>query len=715
MTESLFSPSWYRVTKLQPRLRKHAQIHRHHYSGELWYVLQDHVSGRFYRFTPIVYHIIGLMDGNLTVQELWEKAVERFGDDAPTQGDIIRVLSQLHAADVLLCDVPPDTAEVFRRHEKLEQGKLKVNLRSPLALRFPLFDPETFLARTMRFVRPLFNLSGALVWLVIVGTAVVLAAQHWSELTENVVDRVLSAQNLFLIWLVYPLVKALHELGHGYAVKRWGGEVHEMGIMLLVLMPIPYVDASSASAFREKRRRIVVGAAGMMVELLVAALAFFLWLNVEQGIVRSIAYNIILIASVSTVLFNGNPLLRYDGYYIFSDIVEIPNLAQRSIQYLGHLFKRYLFGLTDDEPPYAGPGKQVWLFVYSVASFIYRAFIYAAIILFIAGKFFIVGVLLGIWAFYSMVIAPLFKRIHFVLFSPVLRAKRGRSVATAAALLVGAMLLLFLLPFPSLTRTEGVIWVSGESLVRAGAGGFVTEIMAIPNRKVHKGEILIECHDPLLAANVAVLKAQLKALEARYVAESYTNRVQARITQEAIEHFRANYARAEEQLQELSIRSPSDGQFILPGAKDLPGRYLKQGDLVAYVLNVEKPTVRVVVSQSDIDFIRRRNRSVEVRLAERIDETIPALIQRQVPGALERLPSTILGSVGGGEIPIDPLDREGLKTLEKLFQLDIALVSAVHDINVGGRVYVRFDNGFEPLAFQWYRGLRRLFMRRFNV
>ncbi len=715
MAESLFSPSWYRVSKLQPRLRRHAQIHRHYYSGELWYVLQDHATGRFYRFTPIVYHIIGLMDGKLTIQELWEKAVERFGDDAPTQGDMVRVLSQLHSADVLMCDVPPDTAELFRRYEKVELGKWKLNLRSPLALRFPLFDPERFLTRARSLIRLFFSVYGAGVWLAVVGTAVVLAGQHWSDLTENVVDRVLSAQNLLLMWLIYPVIKALHEFGHGFTVKRWGGEVHEMGIMLLVLMPIPYVDASSASAFPEKWRRVLVGAAGMMVELFVAALALFLWLNVEQGLVRSIAYNVILIASVSTVLFNCNPLLRYDGYYIFSDVVEIPNLAQRSINYLGYLFKRYLFRLKETEQPYAGPGERFWLFIYSIASFIYRTFIYAAIILFIAGKFFIIGVLLGIWAFFSMVVLPVFKRIHFVIFSPVLREKRVRAVMASVALIFCVLALLFLLPFPSWTRTEGVIWVPEESLVRAGTSCFVNEVKAMPSTHVKKGYVLIECRDPLLAAHVKVLRAQLNLLEARYDAEIYTNRVQAKITKEEITHVRADLARTEERLKELTIYSPGDGQFILPGAEDLPGRYLNQGELVAYVLDVGNPTARVVVSQSDVDLVRQRNKYVEIRLAERLDQTFPAAIKREVPGAAERLPSTVLGSAGGGEIPIEPRDAEGLKTLEKLFQFDIELPATVGNVYIGGRVFVRFDHGFEPLAFQWYRSLRRLFLRRFNV
>lgn len=715
MLRSLFSPSWYRVAALRPRLRRHAHIHRHQYRGELWYVLQDLASGRYYRFSPVAYQVIGLMDGRLTVQELWEKATVRFTDEAPTQGEMVNLLSQLHAADVLLCDVPPDTAELFRRHAKTDRSWWKTNLRSPLSLRFPLFKPEKFLARTAFLVRPLFSTYGALVWLAVVGAALVLAGLHWQDLTADVVDRVLSGKNLVILWLVFPCIKALHELGHGYAIKVLGGEVPEMGIMLLVLMPVPYVDASSSIAFREKWQRLLVGAAGMLVELFIASLALFLWLFLSPGFWRSICFNVIFIASVSTILFNGNPLLRYDGYYMLSDLLGILNLAQRGTNYLGYLFKRYAFGLKE-EPPYAGPGERFWFIFYAIASFVYRIFVYFAIITFIAGKFFIIGVLLAIWSIGGLVVVPVCKRIHYVITSPALLEKRHRAVGVSGGLILGVLVLLFLLPIPSSTRTEGVIWAPEESLVRAGTDGFVARVRTAPNTSVKTGDVLVECLDPQLVANVRGLEAQLQELEVQYHDVLFQlDSVKARVIKEEIDHIRGNLARARERQAALLIRSPGDGLFILPGAEDLPDRFLKQGDLVAYVLHKDRPTVRVVAAQSDIDLVHQRNREVKVRLASQVDRVIPAVIKREVPGGMERLPSTALGNEGGGEVPIDPRDKEGLKTFENLFQLDLELREPVDHFCIGGRAYVRFDHGYTPLGFQWYRKLRQLLLRRFNV
>lgn len=715
MAESLFSPSWYRVAKLKPRLRGHSQIHRHFYRGELWYVLQDHVTGRFYRFSPVAYQVIGMMDGRLTVEDLWEEVLARFDDVAPTQGEIIKLLTKLHNADVLLCDVPPDTAELFRRGEKVVKARWKGNLRSPLSLRFPLLDPDKFLSRSMNFVRPILSSYGAAVWLAVVGFALVQAGFHWSELTENIADRILSVDNLFILWLAYPLVKLLHELGHGYATKRWGGEVHEMGIMLLVLMPIPYVEASSSSAFRSQWQRVFVGAAGMLTELFVAAVALLLWVGLEPGVVRSVAYNVVIIGGVSTLFFNGNPLLRYDGYYILADILEIPNLAQRSLDYLAYLIKRYLLGLKNLEKPYVGPGERGWLACYAITSFVYRIFVYAAIIMFIAGKFFFIGVLLAFWASFSMLVVPLWKRTHFMLFNRQLTGKRWRAWGVGGTLIVMVFGMLFLLPFPLVTRTEGVVWVPEEALVRAGTGCFLDSILVAPNSQVTQGQLLVKCLDPLLTSQVETLHSQLREFKARYAAAFSQDKVQSQIIREDIDTLQESLARAEERQQELFIHSPQDGFFVMPNAEDLPGRFVQQGELLAYVLTQQDPTVRVVISPADIDLVRQRTRGIAIRLVENLDQVLPATLLREVPGAIEQLPSSVLGRSGGGKIVIDPFDSSGMKAFDRLFQIDLGISQPLDAIFFGGRVFVRFDHGFEPLSLRWYRRLRQLFLRRFNV
>lgn len=715
MADSLFSPSWYRVADLKPRLRSHAQIHRHQYRGQVWYILQDLSSERFHRFSPSAYTIIGLMDGQRTVQEIWDTALAQLGDDAVSQDEVIQLLGQLHSADVLQSDVPPDTAELFRRHQKQVRTQRQRKLMSLFAWQIPLFDPERLLERLMPYVQPLFSWAGLALWCTVVGTALVLGWTHWPDLSENALDQLLLPHNLLLMWLLFPLIKLLHEFGHAFAVKAYGGEVHEMGVMILVLTPIPYVDASSAWAFRSKWQRVLVGGAGMVVEVFIAALALFLWLNVEPGILRSLCYNTILIAGISTVLFNANPLLRFDGYYMLMDYLEIPNLRQRATQYLIHLCERYLFGRREADPPNASAGERAWFVGFSVTSFIYRILVILAILLFLGEQSLLLGLIFAGSTAFAWFVLPAMKIGNYLANSPRIRRVRFRAV-TAASLVLGTLVfLLAAVPVPLRTLTEGVVWVREEGIVRAAADGFVTRVVATPGTWVKPGDVLVECHDLELTTEVSTLEGQLRELDARYRQALVDSRVRAELVDEQRKVVQENLVRARERLQELTVTARAAGLFIMPKAGDLPRRFVRRGETLAHIVDLDTVTVRTLVSQEQIDLVRQDTRSVEVRLAERFGTVAHASMQRAVPAATNELPSAALGTQGGGSVAVDPSDAQGRKSVQKYFQVDVELAGEKRPVNIGGRAYVRFDHGWEPLAFQWYRGARQVFLSRLNV
>ena len=715
MSESLFSSYWYRVADLRPRLRAHAGLHRHEVRGEPWYVLQDVSTGRNLRLSSAAWWICGLMDGARTVQEIWDTTTRRLGDEAPSQDETIQLLARLHASDVLQCDVPPDSLELFDRFEREERKRRWKRFANPLSLRFPLIDPERLLVRALPTVRPLFGRVGFLAWLAVVGSALVLAGAHWHDLTFEIADRVLAPENLLILALVYPLVKALHECGHAFATKVWGGEVHEAGIVLLVFMPIPYVDASSSTAFRSRRRRIVVSAAGMMVELFLAALALFVWLLVEPGWVRDAAWNVMLIGSVSTLLFNGNPLLRFDGYYVLADALDIPNLGQRANRWLAWWVERHVFAVRESQSPVTAGGEARWFASYGIAAFVYRLVVLAGISLFVAERFPGVGMAIALFAIVSQVVLPVAKGVNFLLTSPRLRRRRQRAVLASAGALGLALVFLFLFPLPLRTRSEGVIWLPERSQVRAGADGFVQRVVVEPNARVRAGDPLVESEDPLLRAEVRVLEARLREHQAELDAVRREDLVRARILEREIATARADLDRARERTGEGLIRSPAAGTFVLPQAGNLPDRFVRKGELVGYVTDFSTVTARVVVPQADVSLVRQRIEGVEVRLADRLDEALPGEILREVPAATNQLPSRALGMDGGGPFAVDPRDPEGLSSLDTVFQFDVGLPEDAPVDYVGGRVYVRFDHGTEPLAGQAWRSLRRVLLRRLGV
>ncbi len=709
------NPLWYRVSDLRPRLAAHARIQVQRFRQQTWYVLQNRVSGRFFRFSPAAYHLIGLMDGSRSMQRIWEATTAALAENAPTQDDVIDLLARLHAADALQSNLTPDVETLFERRVGLHRTKRMQRLKNPLAIRVPLLDPDRILQRLVPLAGPLFGVVGALVWAATLITAVAYAATYWDEIAGGITDRLLSPQNLLFLWLLYPLVKAMHELGHGLAAKVWGGEVHEMGVVFIALMPVPYVDASCATGFPEKRRRIVVGAAGIMVELFLAALALFLWLNVEPGVVSALAYNVMLIGAVSTLFVNGNPLLRFDGYYVFADAIDVPNLATRSNNYLGYLAQYYLFGLRDATSPAMEPGERFWLASYGMTSYFYRVFILVAIILFVAEKYLAIGVLLAIWATATLLVLPVAKRFAFVFTHPRVRRRRRRAVTVTLSLVLTAAALLVAVPFPLITTAEGVVAPPEHSEVRAAGDAVIKRLLAAPGESVRAGQPLIETEDVFLHTRIRLLHARLRELKARYDAFAATQqRVRASLLQEEMAVLQADLRDAEEQAESLILRSPADGVFIVDRAEqDIPGRFLQQGDLVGYVMNPGTPTVRVAVPQTAIGLVRQRTRSVRVRLAERLESEHDARLLRQVPAASRRLPSPALGPLGGGPFTVDPGDAQGVTTVEAVFEVRLQLPTRIDKL--GGRVYALFDHGHEPLLRQWYRRVRQLFLKRFNV
>ncbi len=712
MSESLFSQSWYRVSPLKPRLRSHVQIHLHNYRGNDWYVIQDRFTGRHHRLSTEAYQLIGLMDGRRTLGQIWESACAQLGDHMPTQDEVIRLLSQLFQSDLLQTCALPDFSELQQRQDQGQRNRLLANIRSPMSVRFPLLDPDRFLSASLPFVQPFLGWTAMLVWLLVVAVGSGLAVLHWADLTSSLTDSLLTMENLVLVSLIYPLLKVLHEFGHAYMVKKWGGEVHEMGVMMLVFMPIPYVDASSSLSFRDKYRRMLVGAAGIMVELFVAALALLVWLNVEPGAVRAAAFNIMLIAGVSTLLFNGNPLLRFDAYYVLADFLEIPNLGQRSSRYIGYLCQRYLLGIEHAESNAVSNGEAVWLFIYALASFVYRTFISIRIILFVAGKFFFVGILLAAWAAYGMLVAPLMKIFVYLHKDTHMQRKRAR-IALTIILPLGLLILgLLLIPVPLYTYSEGVVWAPEDSQVYASGDGFIAEVLVESGSQVQQGTPLVRSEAPQLATRVRLLEAHLSEYQARYQLSFQKDRTEAVLLKEELSRIKADLARARELQQALLLLSPTDGVFVLPQAEDLLGQFIRRGTPLGYVLAQDEMRVRVVVSQADIERVREDTQRVEVQLAELIGQVFPAVIINEVPAASRILPSVALSLDGGGRYALDPREPGQALVLEQLFQFDIELERSV-TARMGGRVFVRFVHQPEPMVWRLYRSLRRLLLSRF--
>jgi len=717
MTAAPFlSSSWYRVAQRRPKLRDHTSIYRHRYRGCIWYVVQDHATGRMHRLSPAGYMIVAAMVGVRTVDQIWHEVGSALAEEAPSQSEAIQLLAELSAFDLLQTEVTPDASALVARAAKAKRSRWLGNVLYPLALRIPLWHPVSFFERTRPLAEWLFGLPGAVLWLLVVLPAPLFAAQHWQELTADVSDRILATDNLLSVALVYLLLKTLHEFGHGFAVAAFGGTIPEFGVMILVFAPLPYVDASAASAFRSKWRRALVGAAGMIVEVFFAALALYVWLSVEAGLVRTLAFDALAVAGISTLVYNGNPLLRYDGYYILADLLEIPNLAQRATRYWGYLVNRHVFRADRSKDFVAATGERIWLLLYAPTAFLYRQFVMLAIAVFVATQYLALGVLIAVWSLLTGVALPIGKALWFVVASPRLHRNRARAVTATFGMILAGGLMLFLIPAPSYTTTEGVAWLPENAIVRARTDGFARALLVHPGMNVTVGEALVESEDSTLKAELAILRAHVAELETRLAIERFTDRASAEITSTEIGQARAELATATDRAARLVVHSRSEGTFAVMKPQDLPGRFLREGQQIGYVLTPGSRIVRATIRQDDIDLVRHRLQSAEVRLAERPYETLRVESIREIPSGRDVLPSRALGGAGGGAFTVDPGDPEGVKTLQRVFQIDLVLPEIAPAATAfGGRAYVRFNFNWEPPGQQIWRRLRQLLLSQLQV
>jgi putative peptide zinc metalloprotease protein len=449
------------------------------------------------------------------------------------------------------------------------------------------------------------------------------------------------------------------------------------------------------------------------LELLIAALALYVWLTIEPGLLRDISFIFAFIGSVSTVLFNGNPLLRFDGYYVLSDALNLPNLAPRSNRYWTYLTQRYLLKMPGAQSPEPSSGERVWLIIYAPLSWIYKLFVGMLITFWVASKSLLLGTAAGLFLLYTTFAQPLSNVLRFAFFSPTLGTQRLRARVITASVGAIALLLVGVIPLPSTTTAEGVVWLPERAQLRAETGGFIVKLAARDGDMVKPGQLIALLDDPSLEATRRELQGKLDGLRAENYQSFLSDPYKAKNAEEAMQRTGAELARVEEKLSQLEVRAQIAGRLVMPKQQDLPGTFARQGAMLGYVFSPDQVRVRAVVDERDIALVRERTKSVDVLLEDRPWQHIQAGLTRETPAATQTLPSPALGDRAGGNRVTDPSDKDGVKTLQPFFLVDLTLPPDTTR-RVGGRTWVHFDHGASPLAVQWSRSLRQLLLKHFS-
>jgi putative peptide zinc metalloprotease protein len=709
-----FSESWHRVANQCLYLRTGVIVQRQSYRGQRWIVLRNPFSNQYFRLQPAAYEFVSRLRPELTVQEVWQQCLERFPDRAPGQEAVLQLLGQLYFANLLHYDAGFDSAQLFERFKKRRQREITGTLMNLMFIRFPLLDPDYFLVRTLPIVGKVINAFGALIWMLVVGWAIKVVMDNFPALRTQG-QEILAPQNLPLLYGALILLKVVHEFGHAYFCRKFGGEVHVMGVLLMIFTPVPYMDATSSWGFRSRWKRVLVGAAGMIVEIFVAALATFLWASTSPGTLHNLAYNMMFIASVSTIVFNANPLLRFDGYYILSDLLEIPNLSQRASMELRHWWEHYVFGVQASESPARNRSEAAWLGVFGIASGIYRVIVFSGVLLLVADRFLILGIIMAAVCAISWITIPAGKFIHYLASSPRLERVRLRAISITCVLAAVLLVLLGVVPFPNHFRAPGVLEAGQRAEVLNDVPGLVVKMLAKPGSTVTPGQPLLLLTNQELDLDLADALARRNEIDARLrLALSGTNA--------DLKPLQSQFASANQALEKLQadkssliVRARIGGQWVSPRLAESVGRTLARGAPLGLIINPGSFEFVATVTQADADAAFGQNpKNGQVRLRGQAAQMLPASHWLIVPGGQQMLPSAALGWAAGGPIAVS--SREPERSTEPFFEVHAQLPMS-NDIAMfhGRSGVIRFDLAPEPLLQRWVRALMQLLQKRYQI
>ncbi|MBX2823468.1 MAG: efflux RND transporter periplasmic adaptor subunit [Gammaproteobacteria bacterium] len=704
-----FTDHWQLIAALKPALASHVDVYPQRFRGHRWFVLHNRTTGEHMRLNLAAYAVVGRLDGSRTVEEV--RDLDSGTDtDMMAVGDVVQLLTRLQEFGGLRGFIALDPSQLASARRAMVYKKSVGRWKNPLAIRIPLFDPDAWLNRVTPSTPIRYKRVWAGLWLLLMAILLSLGVSHWGSLSEEVSRTLKMPHYWLLLWCVYPVLKGMHEIAHAVCLKRFGGEVHEMGITLLVFMPIPYVDASASWSLRSRHQRMLVSAAGILIELTLAAVALMIWVALEPGLLRDLAFAVFSIGSLSTVLFNANPLLRFDGYYILQDWLEIPNLHARSRQFLLHLAARTVLRIESPPRPSLMDNERIWLVVFGVAALIYRNLITAVIALWLASTLMLPGVLLALWLAVRQWCLPVVHFVRFLFTTPELSTNRSRPCLIALSLILLCGSLVAWLPVRHQTRVEGVVWVPTQSQIYAKAGGVVSQTFVEVGEFVEQGTPLLQLKQPELDTRVAVIEARRRVQEIRLAAEQAVGGSNAGALADALLALTAELQELERQQRSLVVRAPVSGVFTPDVRHRLEGKYFAQGEFIGHLVEPDHLLIHVVVPERRIGPIRAGVVSAEVRLAESFEVPVVAHLVHETPSADHQLPSAALGVSGGGGIPIASTG-DGKETLEKVFHLELALPPDTKVTGVGERAYVSLQHPSIPLGSRVLTATRQLFLQ----
>jgi putative peptide zinc metalloprotease protein len=697
---------------------------------------------RYYRFKEQEHFLLQFMDGERTLDEAQKQYEQRFRPERLKLEDLEHFAQQLLVAGLAMNESPKAGKQLFDRRKKRKRSEWLQTLTNILYIKIPIFDPDRLLTRMLGYLWWIFTIPFLFASIGVMLGAILLVATHFDTFRAKLPSyhEFFRFETVIYLWVALGVVKVIHEFGHGLSCKAFGGEVHEMGALFLVFSPCLYCNVSDAWILPSKWKRIIISAAGIYVELIIAAIATFVWWNTpSQPFINNLSLSLMVVCSVSTVVFNANPLMRFDGYYVLADWLEIPNLRDRSNRFLKNVVLEHCLGVEVQPEGYMELGRKVLFITFAIVSYIYRWVITFAILVFMATflkpyKLEVLSYMLALAAIASMVGWPLYrlgKNLHRRGRLPDMKTAR---VVVSATIVVAVVLAFFLVPLPvSRVRETALVQFKEE----AGLPVLLKESGQLDKLLVREGDRVTEGQELAVFTN-RDLERMLRSTETEYKIRAdehaalqqfdpITDPAQKATIQRDLAEKQGQLRGLTREIEvlkrrtdALTVRAPRAGRVINPPRLDELGKYYEVSQPSPFCTIGDPTNLRVLVPLRPVDYrllwhdqqvLREKGRELEVtiRVQGRDRHTwegrllpLPEADAKQMPLALT--------NKGGGPIAVKPSENpNALEPQEQYYLASVEILQPDSAIVPGAMAQVKIHCRWRSCAWWVWRTINDMF------
>lgn len=703
------------LTRTRLKLNDDVTFTPHVYADETFYHVDQSSRSQFFRIGYTEYVFVSLLDGTTTFAQALALTARACGADALGQPQALTLYSWL--LEQKLARIVDDAARGHHASEKKSAATWLQKL-NPFWIRLPLGQPDGVLKSIEPAVGWLFSPLATLLGLILMLAAGVQLAADW-RIFSAAASGVFATDNWFWLLVAWIGLKCVHELAHGLVCQRYGGRVAETGVILAFFAPLAYVDVTSCWSFTSRWRRIHVAAAGMYVELLLASVAVFFWTRVDSLVMKHVLYNVIVMASVSTILFNANPLMKFDGYYILSDLLQQPNLYTQSSEAIQQLSARWIWGQSTSAPATRGRNRGV-LLVYGIAAIVWRLLICFSMLIAASVLFHGAGVALviaGAIAWFGLPLVKFGRMLIRLLQQQPARLVRG--VLVSSVLLGAAGLFLFGLPAPFQTVAPGVVQLQDGRQVRTEVDGFIETVHVEAGQKVRRGDVLLTLRNDEIVNQVVDLELQIRQETIRRQSAMMELRSgDATVAMGNLRSLRQRLAQAKRRQQGLTIVAPTSGIVIERELATRLDTFVREGDELLVVDDGRSRRIWISLAEEDIETAGRLgNAMVPVRIGTR--PVTAGIVERVIPRASRKLPAPSLAATEGGPLAVRKSNRgeEAEAEMELTDHRFMAVIRLPENqlLPLGERGYATLGSRDESLGRHLFRAGREWLERQLEM